>query len=212
MFELDTSQLTSSHSRQSLALKGLEGSKVKPSPPANTCVKAIKTMIRTKMWTPYREDNLHHGGRLRENDEGRGRPQQHPQQVPEARGTGDDWVLGKGPRTRHEGTSRVAGWAWCIGRFSEAGLHEWMPFVVFRARSRERSQRHFRADFWVGAASRWPKDREFVEIKKSVLCRPIARVTSYCLLPDTFWLRTSKNAFKVGSVKFGNSLWRKDAP
>ena len=41
-----------------------------------------------------------------------------------------------------------------IGRFSEAGLHEWMPFVIFRARSRERSQRHFRADFWVGVASR----------------------------------------------------------
>ena len=44
----------------------------------------------------------------------------------------------------------------CIqyGRFSEAGLHEWMPFVIIRARSRERSQRHFRADFWVGIASR----------------------------------------------------------
>ena len=41
-----------------------------------------------------------------------------------------------------------------IGRFSEAGLHEWMPFVIFRARSRERSQRHFRPDFWVGVA--WP--------------------------------------------------------
>ena len=47
-------------------------------------------------WTPYREDNLHHGGRLRENDEGRGRPQQHPQQVPEARGTGHDPVVGEG--------------------------------------------------------------------------------------------------------------------
>ena len=41
-----------------------------------------------------------------------------------------------------------------IGRFSEAGLHKWMPFVTFRARSRDRSQRHFRADFWVGVASR----------------------------------------------------------
>ena len=38
-------------------------------------------------------------------------------------------------------------WFLCIGRFSEAGLHELMPFVIFRARSRERSQRHFRADF-----------------------------------------------------------------
>ena len=28
-----------------------------------------------------------------------------------------------------------------IGRFSEAGLLEWMRFVIFRARSRERSQR-----------------------------------------------------------------------
>ena len=37
-----------------------------------------------------------------------------------------------------------------IGRFSEAGL----PFVIFHARSCERSQRHFRADCWVGVASR----------------------------------------------------------
>ena len=29
-----------------------------------------------------------------------------------------------------------------------------MPFVIVCARSRERSQRHFRADFWVGVASR----------------------------------------------------------
>ena len=28
-----------------------------------------------------------------------------------------------------------------IGRFSEAGLLEWMRFVIFRARSREMSQR-----------------------------------------------------------------------
>ena len=41
-----------------------------------------------------------------------------------------------------------------IGRFSEAGLHKWMPFIIFHARSRERSQCHFRADLWVGAASR----------------------------------------------------------
>ena len=34
----------------------------------------------------------------------------------------------------------------------------------------------------------------------------IARATSYCLLPDTFRLRVSKNAFKVGSVKFADSL------
>ena len=42
----------------------------------------------------------------------------------------------------------------CIGRFSEAGLHEWVPFVIFRARSRERSQRHVLSNFWVGVASR----------------------------------------------------------
>ena len=37
--------------------------------------------------------------------------------------------------------------------------------------------------------------------KKCVWGHPIARATSYCLLPD-IWLRASKNAFKVGSVKF----------
>ena len=31
----------------------------------------------------------------------------------------------------------------------------------------------------------WPEDLEFVEEKKSVLGHPIARATSYCLLPDT---------------------------
>ena len=35
---------------------------------------------------------------------------------------------------------------------------------------------------------------------------PIARATSYCLLPDAFWLRTFKNAFKVGTVNFVNLL------
>ena len=37
-----------------------------------------------------------------------------------------------------------------------------------------------------------------------VLGHPIARATSYCLMPDT--IRASKNAFKVGSVKFANSV------
>ena len=41
---------------------------------------------------------------------------------------------------------------------------------------------------------------------KNVFGHPIARATSYCLLPDTFWLWASKNAFKVSSVKFPNSL------
>ena len=30
-----------------------------------------------------------------------------------------------------------------IGQFDEAGLHELVPFVIFHARSWERSQRHF---------------------------------------------------------------------
>ena len=42
--------------------------------------------------------------------------------------------------------------------------------------------------------------------KKCILGHPIARAASYCLLPDTFWLWAFKNAFKVGSVKFANSL------
>ena len=44
-------------------------------------------------------------------------------------------------------------------------------------------------------------------VEKCVLGHPTAWATSYCLLPDTFWLQASKNAFKVGSVKFANSLW-----
>ena len=39
-----------------------------------------------------------------------------------------------------------------------------------------------------------------------ILRHPIARATSYCFLPDTFRLWASKNVFKVGSVKFANSL------
>ena len=52
----------------------------------------------------------------------------------------------------------------------------------------------------------WLEDRDFVGGGKCVVGHPIAQATSYCLLPDTFWLQVSKNAFKVGSVKFGNSL------
>ena len=40
-----------------------------------------------------------------------------------------------------------------IRRFSEPGLREWMPLVIFRARSCERLQCPFQADFWVGIAS-----------------------------------------------------------
>ena len=42
--------------------------------------------------------------------------------------------------------------------------------------------------------------------KKYVLGHPVARAASYCLLPDTFQLWAPQNAFKVGSVKFANSL------
>ena len=68
------------------------------------------------------------------------------------------------------------------------------------------SLRHFLADQKI--AGSW---------KKCILGHPIVRATSYCLLPDPFWLRTSKNVFKAGSV---NSqihchrlpLWRKYSP
>ena len=52
----------------------------------------------------------------------------------------------------------------------------------------------------------WLTSRSRVRGKKCVLGHPLAGATSYCLLPDTFCLRISKNAFKVGSVKFENSL------
>ena len=41
---------------------------------------------------------------------------------------------------------------------------------------------------------------------KCLLWHPIAWAVSYCLLPDSFWLRASKNAYNVGSVKFKISL------
>ena len=46
----------------------------------------------------------------------------------------------------------MSSWKQCffwhpIGRFSEVGLHIWMPFVIFRTRSHERSLCHFQADF-----------------------------------------------------------------
>ena len=58
--------------------------------------------------------------------------------VRERRGGG-----GGGYGAGEEGTSKSSN-VFAIGQFSEAGLHE---FVIFRARSRQRSQRHFRADF-----------------------------------------------------------------
>ena len=51
----------------------------------------------------------------------------------------------------------------------------------------------------------WPEDCKFVGGKMR-FWHPIARATIYCLLPDTFWLRAFKNALKVGTVNFANSL------
>ena len=122
-----------------------------------------------------------------------------------------------------------------------------MAFVIFCARSCERLQRHFWADFWVGIVSccvkqwklnleLWSRtnattvaiakitgkrgwrvekkclhhflaDQKIVSSgKKCLLGHTIARATSYCLLPDTFWLWASKNAFKVDSIEFVNSV------
>ena len=50
----------------------------------------------------------------------------------------------------------------------------------------------------------WPEDCEFVGEKKK--CFGASYSTSNKLLPDTLWLQASKNAFKIGSVKFANSL------
>ena len=52
----------------------------------------------------------------------------------------------------------------------------------------------------------WLTRRLRVCWKKCVLGHPIAQAASYCLLPDKLWLQASKNAFKVGSVKFANAL------
>ena len=130
-----------------------------------------------------------------------------------------------------------------IGWFSEAGLHKWMPFVIFHARSRERSratslpgrflsrccftlcitmevelelrsstnattvavakitgERGWRVGKKMSLC-RFSADQKIRNLwKKCVLGHPIAWATSYCLLPDTFWLQTFKNAFKVGTV------------
>ena len=59
----------------------------------------------------------------------------------------------------------------------------------------------------------WPEARKFVE--KNAFW---GILTSYCLLPDTFWLWASKNAFKKLAVQNSQKvthclpLWRKYAP
>ena len=65
----------------------------------------------------------------------------------------------------------------------------------WRVEKKRVSLHHFLADQKI--TSSW---------KKCVLGHPITQATSYCLLPGTFWLQASKNVFKVGSVKFANSL------
>ena len=119
------------------------------------------------------------------------------------------------------------------GRFSEAGLHEWMPFVIFRARSHERSQHHFRADFCVGVAARclWSSTNATIvavgkitgergwRVEKKVSLHRFFSCPEDCdfvekmqmhgasyNMSNTLWLQASKNAFKVGRVKFTNSL------
>ena len=134
-----------------------------------------------------------------------------------------------------------------IGWFSEAGLHERMPFVIFRARSRERSQRHFRADFWVLCFALLCFTLRITvkvepRIAKQHKCHHCCSCKNYwgkgmeggkkclrCFLADRFaslWKKcvwgnpiawATSNAFKVGSVKFSNSLsrlplWRKYTP
>ena len=48
--------------------------------------------------------------------------------------------------------------------------------------------------------------RSRVRRKKCVLGHPIARATSYCLLPDTHYDYGPPKMPKVGSIKFANSL------
>ena len=50
----------------------------------------------------------------------------------------------------------------------------------------------------------WPEDREFMEKMRFGASYGISN--KLFLLPDTFWPPASKNVFKVGSVKFANSL------
>jgi len=51
---------------------------------------------------------------------------------------------------------------------------------------------------------RFSYDKKIESVWPESNVHPTARVTSYCLLPDTFWLRAFKNASKVGTVTFAN--------
>ena len=76
--------------------------------------------------------------------------------------------------------------------------HHWCSCKNYWEKGMEGGKNAFASFFWLTRRSR-------VLGGKCVLGHPILQATSYCLLPDTFWLRASKNVFKVGSVKFANS-------
>ena len=76
--------------------------------------------------------------------------------------------------------------------------HHWCSCKNYWEKGMEGGKNAFASFFWLTRRSR-------VHGGKCVLGHPILQATSYCLLPDTFWLRASKNVFKVGSVKFANS-------
>ena len=136
-----------------------------------------------------------------------------------------------------------------IGQFSEAGLHEWMPVVIFHTRCHEaaaslpgwflsrhcfklciiledepRIAKQYKCHHCCSCKNYWGKGVEggkqvflchfFLLTGRSQYCEKnafwgilitISRATICCLLPDACWLQASKNAFKVGSVKFANS-------
>ena len=136
---------------------------------------------------------------------------------------------------------------WAIQRISIARVNALCN--LSRKKSREVAA-HFRADFWVGVASRcvlytvevepriakqykcqyccscknyrgkgmeggkksvfasffWLTRRSRVRRKKMRFGASYSTSNELLLMPDTFWLRASKNVFKVGSVKFANSL------
>ena len=166
-------------------------------------------------------------------------------------GLSDSLTPIKGQRVGEEAWTSQVSWGYTImyGRFSETGVHEWMPLVIFRAREfaaslpgrflsrhcftlcitmevEPRIEEQYKCHHCCSCKNYRGKGVEGGE--KKCLCNVFrltrrsrvrgekigggggggggARATSYCLLPDTYWLRASKNVFKVGSVKFANSL------
>ena len=96
-----------------------------------------------------------------------------------------------------------------------------MPFVI-RARSRERSQRHFQANFWVGVAPRCVQQRKLnLELRSSTNATTVAvakitlergwRVGKKCLC-ISFWLTRrswvhGKNCILGHPVAWATSYW-----